>query len=195
MLRKRFPPLEELRLDEEVATYTSTSVGAPPGFAPLRPSCGNPLASILHFEESTVSVALTICSVTNFISLLYGFFSFFFLLNWKYQHAVALPEWVLSRFSGFLPQSKDVCVRLSGNFKLAVGVIVSVCVSLSMSALWWTGHLSRVDLMFCSMTAGLEQKCNPELDQGWVDGWKYSVQSVLLEKMIVGRTTQVQIFD
>lgn len=79
MLRKRFPPLEELRLDEEVATYTSASVGAPPGFAPLRPSCGNPLASILHFEESTVSVALTICSVTNFISLLYGFFfSFFF---------------------------------------------------------------------------------------------------------------------
>lgn len=195
MLRKRFPPLEELRLDEEVATYTSASVGAPPGFAPLRPSCGNPLASILHFEESTVSVALTICSVTNFISLLYGFFSFFFLLNWKYQHAVALPEWVLSRFSGFLPQSKDVCVRLSGNFKLAVGVIVSVCVSLSMSALWWTGHLSRVDLVFCPMTAGLEQKCNPELDQGWVDGWKYSVQSVLLEKMIVGRTTQVQIFD
>lgn len=64
-----------------------------------------------------------------------------------------------------------------------------------MSALWWTGHLSRVNLMFCSMTAGLEQKCNPELDQGWVDGWKYSVQSVLLEKMIVGRTTQVQIFD
>uniref|UniRef100_A0A3Q4HCN6 Uncharacterized protein n=1 Tax=Neolamprologus brichardi TaxID=32507 RepID=A0A3Q4HCN6_NEOBR len=62
MLRKRFPPLEELRLDEEVATYTSASVRAPPGFAPLRPSCGNPLASILHFEESTVSVALTICS-------------------------------------------------------------------------------------------------------------------------------------
>uniref|UniRef100_A0AAX7TKR2 Uncharacterized protein n=1 Tax=Astatotilapia calliptera TaxID=8154 RepID=A0AAX7TKR2_ASTCA len=89
MLRKRFPPLEELRLDEEVATYTSASVGAPPGFAPLRPSCGNPLASILHFEESTVSVALTIY----------------------------------------------LCVRLSGNFKLAVGVIVSVCVSLSMSAL------------------------------------------------------------
>ncbi|CAI5647403.1 unnamed protein product [Oreochromis niloticus] len=53
MLRKRFPPLEELRLDEEVATYTSASVQAPPGFAPLRPSCGNPLASILHFEEST----------------------------------------------------------------------------------------------------------------------------------------------
>uniref|UniRef100_A0A668W1Y8 Uncharacterized protein n=1 Tax=Oreochromis aureus TaxID=47969 RepID=A0A668W1Y8_OREAU len=90
MLRKRFPPLEELRLDEEVATYTSASVQAPPGFAPLRPSCGNPLASILHFEESTVSISLT---------------------------------------------SKDVCVRLSGNSKLAVGVKVSVCGSLSASAL------------------------------------------------------------
>lgn len=64
MLRKRFPPLEELRLDEEVATYTSASVQAPPGFAPLRPSCGNPLASILHFEESTVSISLTVCKVT-----------------------------------------------------------------------------------------------------------------------------------
>ncbi|XP_041860837.1 uncharacterized protein LOC121652238 isoform X3 [Melanotaenia boesemani] len=52
MLRKRFPPLEELRLDEEVASYTSVSVPDAPGFAPPLPRCGNPLASILHFEES-----------------------------------------------------------------------------------------------------------------------------------------------
>lgn len=55
MLRKRFPPLEELRMDEEVATYTSVSVPATSGFIPPRPRCGNPLASILHFEESSVS--------------------------------------------------------------------------------------------------------------------------------------------
>lgn len=55
MLRKRFPPLEELRMDEEVATYTSVSVPAASGFIPPRPRCGNPLASILHFEESSVS--------------------------------------------------------------------------------------------------------------------------------------------
>ncbi|XP_060930596.1 uncharacterized protein troap [Limanda limanda] len=53
LLRKRFPPLEELRLDEEVATYTSVSVSTAPGFVPPRPRCGNPLASILHFEESS----------------------------------------------------------------------------------------------------------------------------------------------
>ncbi|XP_037833119.1 uncharacterized protein LOC108244564 isoform X2 [Kryptolebias marmoratus] len=53
MLRKRFPPLEELRLDDEVSTYTSKSVTAAPGFLPPRPRCGNPLASFLHFEEST----------------------------------------------------------------------------------------------------------------------------------------------
>lgn len=53
MLRKRFPLLEELRLDEEVATYTSASIPATSGFVPPRPRCGNPLASVLHFEEST----------------------------------------------------------------------------------------------------------------------------------------------
>ncbi|XP_043983676.1 uncharacterized protein LOC122837401 isoform X1 [Gambusia affinis] len=50
MLRKRFPPLEELRIDEEVATYTSVSVPGASEF--VRPRCGNPLASVLHFEES-----------------------------------------------------------------------------------------------------------------------------------------------
>lgn len=55
MLRKRLPPLEELRLDEEVATYTS--VLAATGFLPPQPRCGNPLAAMLHFEESSVSAA------------------------------------------------------------------------------------------------------------------------------------------
>ncbi|KAG7220717.1 hypothetical protein INR49_017831 [Caranx melampygus] len=53
LLRKRLPPLEELRMDEEVATYTSVSVSVPSGFLPPRPRCGNPLAAILHFEESS----------------------------------------------------------------------------------------------------------------------------------------------
>ncbi|XP_044068282.1 uncharacterized protein LOC122883538 isoform X2 [Siniperca chuatsi] len=53
MLRKCLPSLEELRMDEEVATYTSVSAPAAPGFLPLRPRCGNPLASILHLEESS----------------------------------------------------------------------------------------------------------------------------------------------
>ncbi|XP_047457824.1 uncharacterized protein LOC125018035 isoform X2 [Mugil cephalus] len=53
MLRKRLPPLEELRMDEEVATYTSLSGPAPPRFLPPPPRCGNPLASVLYFEEST----------------------------------------------------------------------------------------------------------------------------------------------
>lgn len=58
LLRKRLPPLEDLRLDEEVATYTSVSVQATLEFVPPRPCCGNPLASILHFKESTVSISL-----------------------------------------------------------------------------------------------------------------------------------------
>ncbi|XP_042347943.1 uncharacterized protein LOC121947104 isoform X2 [Plectropomus leopardus] len=53
MLRKRLPPLEELLMDEEVASYTTVPVLAAPGFLPPRPRCGNPLASILHLEESS----------------------------------------------------------------------------------------------------------------------------------------------
>uniref|UniRef100_A0A667ZYF3 Uncharacterized LOC115362528 n=1 Tax=Myripristis murdjan TaxID=586833 RepID=A0A667ZYF3_9TELE len=53
LLRRRLPPLEELRMDEEVATYTSVSAPAPSGFLLPRPRCGNPLASILHFQEAT----------------------------------------------------------------------------------------------------------------------------------------------
>ncbi|KAM4609948.1 uncharacterized protein troap [Polymixia lowei] len=57
LLRKRLPNLEELRLDEEVATYTS--VPAPPAFQPARPRCENPLASALHFQESTRFLPIT----------------------------------------------------------------------------------------------------------------------------------------
>lgn len=53
MLRKRLPSLEEMRLDEEVATYTSVCVPTVSGFHPPRMRCGNSLATILHFEEST----------------------------------------------------------------------------------------------------------------------------------------------
>lgn len=58
LLRKRLPPLEDLRMDDEVASYTSIP---PPGFLPHRPRCGNPLAAMLHFEESTVSIWLSSC--------------------------------------------------------------------------------------------------------------------------------------
>ncbi|KAK2851342.1 hypothetical protein Q5P01_007618 [Channa striata] len=58
LLRKRLPPLEELRMDEEVATYTSVTIPASPGFVPPRPRCGNPLATILLFEESTTFVPI-----------------------------------------------------------------------------------------------------------------------------------------
>ncbi|KAM9855221.1 uncharacterized protein troap [Aulostomus maculatus] len=60
LLRKRRPLLEELRLDEEVATYTSFSGPAASGFLPPRPRCGNPLATTLHFEESTRFVPISL---------------------------------------------------------------------------------------------------------------------------------------
>ncbi|KAF3696829.1 hypothetical protein EXN66_Car012507 [Channa argus] len=58
LLRKRFPPLEELRMDEEVATYTAVTIPAPSEFVPPQPRCGNPLATVLLFEESTTFVPI-----------------------------------------------------------------------------------------------------------------------------------------
>lgn len=57
-LRTRLPPFEELRLDEEVATYSAVCV-SPATRPPLpRPRCGNPLAATLRFEESSVRALL-----------------------------------------------------------------------------------------------------------------------------------------
>ncbi|XP_068454086.1 uncharacterized protein troap isoform X2 [Clinocottus analis] len=58
ILRKRFPPLEELRMDEEVACYTSVSAPAAPSLLPPRPRCENPLASILHSEVAFTFVPI-----------------------------------------------------------------------------------------------------------------------------------------
>ncbi|KAG7283854.1 hypothetical protein CRUP_034041 [Coryphaenoides rupestris] len=46
-------PLDKLRLDQEVATYTCRPVAAAQPLQPQRSRCGNPLASFLHFQEST----------------------------------------------------------------------------------------------------------------------------------------------
>lgn len=37
-------------------------------------------------------------------------------------HVLRVPPWVLSRYSGVLPQSRDMRVRLMGDSKLAVAV-------------------------------------------------------------------------
>ncbi|XP_053173534.1 uncharacterized protein troap [Scomber japonicus] len=58
ILRKRLPPLEELLMDEEVATYTSVTAPAANGVLPPRPRCENPVASILHLEESITFVPI-----------------------------------------------------------------------------------------------------------------------------------------
>uniref|UniRef100_A0A8C6TZW1 Uncharacterized protein n=1 Tax=Neogobius melanostomus TaxID=47308 RepID=A0A8C6TZW1_9GOBI len=65
MLRKRLPHLGELRLDEEVATYTSVPVPPFLGFHTPRPHCGNPIATILHFEESARYLPMHLCSETR----------------------------------------------------------------------------------------------------------------------------------
>lgn len=59
MLQRRLLCVEDLRLDEEVANYTSMSVPTVSGFHPPRPRCGNPVATLLHFEESTRFVPIS----------------------------------------------------------------------------------------------------------------------------------------
>ncbi|XP_063742356.1 uncharacterized protein troap isoform X1 [Eleginops maclovinus] len=56
LLRKRLPALEELRMDEEVASYSS--VHNAPGLHRARPRCGNPLAYTLHLEHSFTFVPI-----------------------------------------------------------------------------------------------------------------------------------------
>uniref|UniRef100_A0A4W5PCM1 Uncharacterized protein n=1 Tax=Hucho hucho TaxID=62062 RepID=A0A4W5PCM1_9TELE len=53
LLRRRLPPLKELRLDEEVATYTSSSALPPSSSWPLQTRCGNPVAAALHLQDYT----------------------------------------------------------------------------------------------------------------------------------------------
>ena len=48
-----------------------------------------------------------------------------------------LYAWVLSGYSGFLPLSKNMHVRLNGDSKLSLGVSVSVCLSLCGPVMDW----------------------------------------------------------
>ncbi len=48
-------------------------------------------------------------------------------------HVLLMPTWVFSGYSGFLPQSKHMQVRLIGDSKLPIGVSVSGCPSLYVS--------------------------------------------------------------
>ena len=43
-------------------------------------------------------------------------------------HVLPVYAWVLSGYSGFLPPSKNMHVRLTGDSKLSLGVSVCVCV-------------------------------------------------------------------
>ena len=47
-------------------------------------------------------------------------------------HVLPMYAWVLSRYSGFLPPSKNMHGRLTGDSKLSLGVSVSVCGRLSL---------------------------------------------------------------
>ena len=54
-------------------------------------------------------------------------------------HVLPVLAWVSSGYSGFLPQSKDMHVRLIGDSKLPVGVIESVrgCLCMCGPAMDW----------------------------------------------------------
>ncbi|MEQ2245968.1 hypothetical protein ILYODFUR_033571 [Ilyodon furcidens] len=72
-------------------------------------------------------------------------------------HVLPVHAWVLSGYSGFLPQSKDMTVRLIGLSKLALGVngaCTVVCPACLCVALRWTGDRSRVHPASCPQTSG-----------------------------------------
>ncbi|KAK6308477.1 hypothetical protein J4Q44_G00217480 [Coregonus suidteri] len=51
LLRRRLPLLKELRLDEEVATYTSSPALPPSSSWPQQTRCGNPVAAALYLQD------------------------------------------------------------------------------------------------------------------------------------------------
>ncbi|MEQ2230407.1 hypothetical protein ILYODFUR_028949 [Ilyodon furcidens] len=62
-------------------------------------------------------------------------------------HVLVMHVWVRSRYSGFLPQSKNMTVRSIGLSQLPLGVMrmcTVVCPVCFCVALRWTGNLSRV---------------------------------------------------
>ena len=54
-------------------------------------------------------------------------------------HVLPVPVWVSFEYSGFLPQSKDMHVRLIGGSKFPIGMIVGVygCLSTCGTAMDW----------------------------------------------------------
>ncbi|MEQ2309345.1 hypothetical protein AMECASPLE_037683 [Ameca splendens] len=60
-------------------------------------------------------------------------------------HVFPVHAWLLTGYSGFLPQSKDMPIRLIGLSILSLGVkpcVHGLCVCV---ALRWSGNLSRVN--------------------------------------------------
>lgn len=89
-----------------------------------------------------------------------------------------VSAWVLSEYSGFLTQSKDMQVRLTGNSKLPIGLNVSVIDCLSM----YVGPLMNWRLVqgvpHCSPIVSWDQLQSPHNPVNrisgygkWMDGW------------------------
>ena len=93
----------------------------------------------------------------------------------KYVHWHVLPG-----YSGFLPLSKNMHVRLIGDSKLSlvVSVGVVVCLVCLCVVLWWTGDLSRVYPASRPMIAGIgssppwpDWRIKRVYKMDWLDGW------------------------
>ena len=77
-------------------------------------------------------------------------------------HVLLVYAWVLSGYSGFLPPSKKMHVRLIGDSKLSLRVSVSVHGCLSLCGPVMDGGPSRVYSASCPVTA--------EIGSSWMDG-------------------------
>ncbi len=95
------------------------------------------------------------------------------------MHVLLMPAWVVSGYSGFLPQSKDMQVRLLGDSKLPVYVNVSVSDCLSLYVGPVTDWRPVQDVPRCSPNASWDWLQHPRdpvksisvrpIDNGWMD--------------------------
>merc|ERR1712035_59525 len=95
-------------------------------------------------------------------------------------HVLPVSAWVLSGYSGFLPQSKDMQVgdRLIGDSKLTVGVNVSMngCLSLRVSPATVWRPVQGVPCLSPNVSWDrLQPPRDPQEDKRLEDGWMDTV--------------------